>query len=181
LDPTPIATSTCISHSSQKSNQLSCDYCLVHGSGDMRRSHIPCFIPACAAAGSLGCGRKEDERRQKMNALGRKETSSLGYIINVTRVGRRNDESMRTKTAESDSFVRSFVRSSFVRWLQPLCSGNGGFVFTVVLEEETGKVAAAESSEKTAFPACGFVLRELLVPPTVCSFAGVSSGEVWSF
>jgi hypothetical protein len=83
---------------------------------------------------------------------------------------------MRTKTAESDSFVRSFVR-----WLQRLCSGNGGFVCTVVLEEETGKVAAAESSEKTAFPACGFVLRELLVPPTVCSFAGVSSGEVWSF
>ncbi len=37
--------------------------------------------------------------------------------------------------------VRSFVRSSFVRWLQRLCSGNGGFVCTVVLEEETGKVA----------------------------------------
>jgi hypothetical protein len=50
-----------------------------------------------------------------------------------------------------------------------------------VLEEETGKVAAAESSEKNAFPACGFVLRELLVSPTVCSFAGVSSGEVWRF
>ncbi|CAK9207287.1 unnamed protein product [Sphagnum troendelagicum] len=83
---------------------------------------------------------------------------------------------MRTKTSESDSFVRSFVRS-----LQRLCSGNGGFVCTVVLEEETGKVAAAESSEKTAFPACGFVLRELLIAPTVRSFGGVSSGEVWSF
>jgi hypothetical protein len=104
--------------------------------GDMRRSHIPCFLPACAAAGSLVCGRKEDERRQKMNALGRKATSSLSYIINVTPVGRRNDESMRTKTAESDSFVPSFLR-----WFQRLCSGNGGFVCTVVLEEETGKVA----------------------------------------
>ncbi len=145
----------------------------------MRRSHILCFLPACAAAGSLVCGRKEDERRQKMNALGRKATSSLRYIINVTRVGRRNDAWMRTKTAESDSFV---VRSSFVRSLQRPCSGNGGFVCTVVLEEETGKVAAAGSSEKTALPACGFVLRELLISPTVCSsFAGASSGEFWSF
>ncbi len=110
LDSTSIATSTCISHSSQSPTK-SCDYCLLHGSGDMRRLHIPCFLPACAAAGSLVCGRKEDERRQKMNALRRKATSSLGYIINVTRVGRRNDESMRTKTSESDSFVRSFVRS----------------------------------------------------------------------
>jgi len=77
---------------------------------------------------------------------------------------------------------RSFVvRSSFVRSLQRPCSGNGGFVCTVVLEEETGKVAAAKSSEKTAFPACGFVLRELLISPTVCSFAGASSGEFWSF
>ncbi len=110
LDSTSIATSTCISHSSQSPTK-SCDYCLLHGSGDMRRLHIPCFLPACAAAGSLVCGRKEDERRQKMNALRRKATSSLGYIINVTRVGRRNDESMRTKTAESDLFVRSLVRS----------------------------------------------------------------------
>ncbi len=113
LDPKSIATSTCISHSSQ-SPAKSCDYCLLHGSGDMRRSHIPCFLPACAAARSLVCGRKEDERRQKMNALGRKATSSLGYNMNVTRLGRRNDKSMRTKTAESDSFVRSFVRRSFV-------------------------------------------------------------------
>lgn len=50
-----------------------------------------------------------------------------------------------------------------------------------MLEEETRKVAAAESSEKTPFPACGFVLLELLISPTVCSFAGVSSGEVWRF
>ncbi len=113
LDPKSIATSTCISHSSQ-SPAKSCDYCLLHGSGDMRRSHIPCFLPACAAVGSLVCGRKEDERRQKMNALGRKATSSLGYNINVTRLGRRNDESMRTKTAESHSFVRSFVVPSLV-------------------------------------------------------------------